>query len=373
MGTFNRRSFISKSASSIGSIVIGSAAFSGFLQSSCVNRNKNSVPTLKGSIDCNKLGTTLMHEHILLGQIPEKLQKTTIDIAVKMLNEAANAGVTTLVDVMPFDSYCNSASGIASISSEYEIKLELYKAIAAQTPVNIIVSTGFYRYDKAPEELKSMTEAQMESRIYNAVTEGVGNSKIRAGIIKLAADESTLTEWEKKAFRAAARVQKATGVPIATHACTGAREQFDLLVSSGADPNHLNFAHIETESGWKKGISREQFAADFLSIVKEGGYLLFNNFSCEFYTPWADMVYLLRYYCDQGFAHRILISEDCNWEWKNNSQVFEGSEEHPEASARTYAYFLSHEVPMMLKSGFTKEEIETFLVHNPCNFFSWLS
>ena len=373
MGRFNRRKFISQSALSIGSIVLGSAAFSGFLQSSCVNRKQYSVPTLKGTIDCNKMGTTLMHEHILIGDIPEKLHQKTIDIAVKMLNEAGNAGVATIVDVMPFDSYCNSASGIASISREYEIKLELYKAIAAQTPVNIIVSTGFYRYDKAPQELRSMTEVQMETRMYNAVTEGIGNSNIRAGIIKLAADESTLTDWEKKAFRAAARVQKATGVPIATHACTGAREQFDFLVSNGADPNHLNFAHIETESGWKEGITREKFAADFLSIVKEGGYLLFNNFSCEFYTPWADMVFLLRYYCDKGYANRILISEDCNWEWKSDRQVFEGSEEHPEASDRTYAYFLSHEVPMMLKAGFTKKEIETFLVHNPYNFFSRLS
>lgn len=365
MNTFNRRTFINRSALSLSSIVLGS----GILGSSCKNKKENYVSSLSGDIDCRNLGTTLMHEHILIGNIPGDLQNTTIDIAVRMLNEAAKAGVTTLVDVMPFDSYCNGPVGMAENPEEYELKLKLYEAIAAQTKVNIIISTGFYRYEKAPASLRSITEAQMEKRMFLAVTKGVGKSNIRAGIIKLAADTSTLTEWEKKTFRAAARVQKATGVPIATHACTGAREQFDLLVDNGADPNHLNFAHIETKSGWKVK-NREQFAQDFLTILKEGGYLLFNNFSCEFYTPWADMVYLLRYYCDRGYAHRILISEDCNWEWKNGRQVFESEEQYPDAAKRTYASLLTHEVPLMLESGFTKKEIKTFLVNNPCNFFS---
>jgi phosphotriesterase-related protein len=366
MQKINRRAFINRSTLSLGAITLGSSILGTF----CKGTDKNSVATISGDISCSKLGTTLMHEHILIGNVPGELNKETIDIAVKLLKDAAKAGVTSLVDVMPFDSYCNSVPCNTSISSEYETKLELYKAIASQTSVNIILSTGFYRFEKAPQELRSMTEVQMETRIYNAVTEGLGRSKIRAGIIKLAADNSTLSKWEMMTFRAAARVQKATGVPIATHACSGGREQFDFLVRHGADPNHLNFAHIETESGWNKGISRDQFASDFLNIVKGGGYLLFNNFSCEFYTPYVDMVYLIKYFCDKGYSDRILISEDCNWEWKNGRQVFEGSEEHPEASKRTYAYLLTHEVPMMRKSGFTDKEIETFLVHNPRNFFS---
>lgn len=368
MNTFNRRGFINKSALSLGSVVLCSV----ILGSSCRNSKENSVAAFCSDIDCNKLGTTLMHEHILIGNIAGELKETTIDLAVKMLNEAAEAGVTTLVDVMSFDSFCKDITGCTPNPNEYEFKLELYRAIAAQTPVYIIISTGFYQYEYAPPSLLFLTEDQMESRMYHAVTEGVGNSKIRAGIIKLAADRTILTDWQKKTHRAAARVHKATGVPIATHACPGAREQFDLLVGSGADPNHLNFTHIESESGWG-GRNREQTAAHFLPIVKEGGYLLFNNFSSKFYTTWVNMIYLLRCYCDKGYANRIFISQDCNWEWKNGRQVFEEEEKYPDAAKRTYAYLLTFEVPLMLKSGFTIEEIETFLVHNPRNFFSGLS
>jgi phosphotriesterase-related protein len=209
----------------------------------------------------------------------------------------------------------------------------------------------------------------MEERMFREVTEGIEGTKIRAGIIKVAADHVPIPEWNKKVFRAAARVQKATGVPIATHAWIGAREQFDLLVKTGADPNGINLSHVDTVNGWR-GKTREQFAAELLPVVQAGGFLLFNNFSCEFYTPWVDLVYLLRYYCDQGYAHRILISEDCNWEWKNGKQVFEAEEAHPEAAKRTYSYMMTHEVPLMLQAGFTKKDMKTFLIDNPRNFFN---
>ena len=157
-------------------------------------------------------------------------------------------------------------------------------------------------------------------------------------------------------------------MPIATHAWIGARAQFDLLTKSGADPNHVNFGHVDTENGWG-GKNRGQFAAELLPIVQNGGYLLFNNFGCEFYTPLKDLVFLLNYFCDKGFANSILISEDCNWEWKNGKQVFEAEEEHPEAGKRTYAWMMSHEIPLLLESGIDQKTIDIFMINNPRNFF----
>lgn len=363
----NRRYFIKGSCYSLASLLLATSKATEVLSIPPVNFKKTFIPALNGNVEVGKLGTTLMHEHILVGNIPQHLQQETINIAVNMVNEAYKAGVTTIVDVMPFDFYCNGDSN--DHPGEYEYKLALYKAIAAKTRVNIIVSTGFYRYEKAPQVIKEMSEEKMEERIYRAVTEGVGNSNIKAGIIKVAADRSTLTDWEKKAFRAAARVQKRTGVPIATHAVQGACEQFDILVENGADPNHINLAHIETEDGWE-GRSMTQTAEHLLRIVKGGGYLLFNNFSCEFYTPWKDLVYLIRYFCDKGYSNRIMISEDTNWEWMNNKVVFEAEQQHPEAAKRTYAWMMTHEVPLMKQAGFTDQELKTFLIDNPRNYFS---
>jgi hypothetical protein len=147
MNTFGRRTLLNKSALSLSSIILGS----GILASSCKSRKENFVAKLSGDIECSKLGTTLMHEHILIGDIPNHLQNATIDIAVRMLNEAAKAGVTTLVDVMPFDSYCNGPVGIAENLNEYDLKLKLYTAIAAQTKVNIIFNQ--IKYESKYEDI----------------------------------------------------------------------------------------------------------------------------------------------------------------------------------------------------------------------------
>lgn len=346
-----RRAFISNGAFTI----VGFLALSPRVRSASALSallKSDTIPTLTGSVGADKLGITLMHEHVLpvFGKIPDNLRDESISTAVRLLNKAKQAGVNTLVDVSPYRD------------------IQLYQDISKRTDINIIVSTGYYLYESTSAVYQQQTELQMEDRMHKEVTEGIGGTKICAGIIKVAAGSAQLTPWEQKVFRAAARVQKATGVPIATHACEGALEQFNLLVQNGADPNHINFAHIESEFGWG-GRTREQIAERFLPIVRGGGYLLFNNFSCEFYTKWENMVYLMRYYCNKGYTNRILISEDCNWEWKNGLQIFEAQEKHPDAAKRTYAYMLTHEVPKMKQSGFTDKEIETFMVDNSREYF----
>ncbi len=348
MNEFNRRAFLSKSFLSFFALMTGPNGFSAGEMSL---KKRNWIPTITGKLMPKDLGITLMHEHILHGEIPEHKKTESIEIAVKLLNEAADAGVKTIVDVTAYRN------------------IQLLRQIAERVRLKIVTCTGYYIRERMPVALRNITEAQLEERMYREVTEGIDGTKIKAGIIKVAADNHVLSDWDKMIFRVAARVHKSTKVPIATHAWIGARAQFEYLVSLGADPNHINLSHIETVGGWR-GNSREQIAAEFLPIVKGGGYLLFNNFGCEFYTPWTDMVYLLKYYCDKGFANRIFISEDCNWEWKNDKQVFEAQEEHPEASKRTYAYMMEHEIPMMKDAGFTNEVIRTFTVDNPRNFFT---
>ena len=98
-----------------------------------------------------------------------------------------------------------------------------------------------------------------------------------------------------------------------------------------------------------------------------------DTFGQDFYTPWSDLTTFLRFFCDAGFADRLFISIDCNWHWENGVKLFEGAEapnRDPNASKRTYAYMMTAAVPRLLDSGFSKKEIDTFLVENPRRFFS---
>jgi phosphotriesterase-related protein len=354
--THSRRSFINKSSTSIASALMGLPVTGALEYTHEKNKNKL-IPTLTGEIAPDKLGTTLMHEHVLwfsgprledtgYTPIPDDLQSDTVDFAVSLLNDAARVGIDTVVDLTPFRP------------------LNLYKRIAEQTTVKIVPSTGFYRRAKIPGQWANMEdEKQMEELMLKEVTEGIDGTKIRAGIIKVAGEAASLSDWEKKVFRAAARVQKATGTPIATHT-GGALEQFNLLVKTGADPHRIFLSHVDVGRKGKPG--------ELISIAKEGGYLEVDTFGQNFYTPWSDLVSFLRSFCDAGLANRIFISIDSNWHWEKRKKIFEGAGApnfDPNAANRTFAYMITDAVPSLLKSGFSTKEINTFLVDNPRNFF----
>jgi phosphotriesterase-related protein len=206
-------------------------------------------------------------------------------------------------------------------------------------------------------------EKQMEERMLKEVTEGIDGTKIRAGIIKVAGGGGT--DWEKKVFRAAARVNKATGVPIATHSGSDAFDQFNLLVKTGADPSRIFLSHVDVGRKGKPG--------DLLTIAKEGGYLEADTFGQNFYTPWPELVSFLRSFCDAGLVNKVIISIDSNWHWENGKKIFEGAGPpnfDPNAANRTFAYMITDAVPMLLKSGFSMKEVNTFLIDNPHAYFS---
>ena len=118
--------------------------------------------------------------------------------------------------------------------------------------------------------------------------------------------------------------------------------------------------------------TREQVRDVLITIAREGGYLEVDTFGQEFYTQWPDLVFFLRSLCDAAFANRIIISVDCNWHWENGRKVFEGAGPpnfDPNADKRTYADMMTDAVPLLLKSGFSRKEIDTFLVDNPHRFF----
>jgi phosphotriesterase-related protein len=355
--TFNRRDFLSRSSLSIGSVALANLPFATAKPDTGEAEKRNFIPTLTGQVKADELGITLMHEHILwfsgttkenpgYSPIPDDQQSESIDFAVSVLNDAARVGIVTVVDLTPFRPF------------------DLYKRIAEKTTVQIIVSTGYYRRSKNPQWLSEMDdEKQMEDRMLKEVMEGIDGTKLRAGIIKVASESGALTDWEKKVFRAAARVNKVTDVPIATH--TGnAMEQFNLLVKSGANPQKIFLSHVD--------VGREGKPGELFTIVKEGGYLEVDTFGQGFYTPWKELVSFLRAFFEEGFGNKIFISIDSNWHWENGKKVFEGAGPphfDPNAANRVFSYMITDVVPMLLKSGFSMKEIKTFLIENPMNFF----
>lgn len=348
----SKRDFIVKSAKTTLGALILSAGYPMVSHSAAKNSEKAKIiPTLNGQISTDDLGVTLIHEHLLFGDIPEEKEKESIALAVNLLKEAERVGINTIVDLSPTRN------------------IRLYQAIASQVSINLIVSTGSYISRMMPESITKMSEEQYKDRLREELTTGIQGTTIRAGIIKVAGDKTPLTDWERMVFRAAAKVQQELNVPIATHAIFNPEEQFNWLVKNGADPAKLFFSHVEAKFGWG-GQSREQMGKQLLRITKGGGHLLFNNFGYEFDTPWEDLVYLIRLLCESGFREKVLTSVDCYWHWTNGKMVVNVDDVHPETRKRTYAYMMTDAVPALLKAGFSAKDINAFLVDNPAKYFS---
>jgi phosphotriesterase-related protein len=308
------------------------------------------VNTVKGPVDPAQLGTTLIHEHVLF-QFDDSRRQPSIEFAAGLLRDAHAKGIQSVVDLTPVR------------------RIDWFMEIADQVDVHIVPCTGYYLERITPKPLAAFTESQMVDRMVHELTEGIDTTGVRAGIIKVAGNTPELTAWEEQAFRAAAQAQQKTGACIATHACAGARQQADVLLKAGGDLNRVFFSHVEAKFGWE-GRTVEEEARYLEQIAREGGSLLFNNFGFEFDTPWSELTHILHHLCDAGFQNKILISIDCNWTWNQDGEIeFEAERDHPETRNRTFAYMMTDTVPSLIEAGFTEEDVRTFLVDNPRNFF----
>jgi phosphotriesterase-related protein len=319
----------------------------------------HTINTVRGTITPAQLGVTLVHEHMNFRTFPCNCPLKHLDknreYQHRLIGDALRVGVNTLVDCGPFPDV-----------------EEIIRLNEAFPQLNIILSTGAYVEAGVPEPIRSFTEDQMVRHMVDNITRGYAgfeHTGVRAGIIKVAGNTSTLSAWEEKNFRAVARAQRETGVPIVTHACAGAREQMELLRECGANTAATFYSHVEAEFGWD-GRTREQEAAYLADIARAGGYLQFNNFDFTWDTPFDDMVFLINYLENHGHGDKVFFSIDVNWSLDEDGRIWhEAQRDHPEAGKRTYAYAITHAAPMLMAAGVSLQRIWKYLVENPRRYF----
>jgi phosphotriesterase-related protein len=316
------------------------------------------VPAAAGTIDSSRLGVTLMHEHLCF-PASEKHYPRAMEYQVSLAQRAMDVGINTIVDLTPYPD-------VGRV-------LELARRVPN---LNLILSTGAYLHGSTPAAIRELDEEGMVERMTRHLTEGYEgfeDAGVRAGIIKVAAAGPALTAWELKNFRAAARVHRELCVPIATHACSGAKAQMEALRDSGADLRGTFYSHVEAEFGWEGRALKEE-AGYLEQVTQSGGCLQFNNFGFEFDTPFDDLLYLINYFEEHGYGDRVFLSIDANWTFDDEGRVWhEAEKQHPETGKRTYAYMITHAVPMLMAAGISLQRIHRYLVDNPRRFFEVLA
>ncbi len=307
------------------------------------------VMTVTGPIDAEEMGTTLIHEHVLVDWIGADStgyhrwnRKEVVERALPYLMEAGRYGVDTFLDCTP-----------AYLGRDPYVLREL----SQRTGVHILTNTGYYgaRNNKyLPKGAFESSAREIAEQWVFEFQKGIDGKGIRPGFLKMSVDgDSLLSPMHEKLIRAAALAHLETGLTIVSH--TGpdapAMAQLEILMEMGVAAEAFVWTHAQ--NGTMDG---------YIKAARLGAWISLDNFS-----PGPSQASNRRgggqWFVDtltelkqQGFLDHVLISQDSGW---YNVGRPNGGE------YRGYTALLSQLVPLLKDRGFTEGELRTLLVDNP--------
>lgn len=319
------------------------------------------VQTVTGAIAPDALGRTLMHEHLMAALPgwqtdtvnPGPSRRDMVARGVDVLAELKDAGFASMVDPIPAD-----------LGRDVEFMAE----VSARAGFNVICATGLYHeemgatsYWKARMMCSDDASDQLAEVMIRELTMGVGETGIRAGIIKVGTSHPPITEYERMVFAAAAKAAMATGAGITTHTDgVLGPEQVALLAGHGVPVSRIVVGHSCCAD------DQDYHGA----IVDSGAWIGFDRFG---FTPaMADerRVANLAALVQRGNAGQVVIAHDCVLCWRGRPIVgpFEAV-----LAAMTPLHFSRFIMPQLRDAGVSDGEIERMLVDNPRRYFEGAS
>jgi phosphotriesterase-related protein len=313
---------------------------------------ERSVQLTGGRISGSEMGRTLIHEHILIGmagwnldfKAPKFVRHEALSRAVDRLQELRAYDCRTVVDPCPID-----------LGRDVEFVAE----VAQRSGVNIACATGVYNeFEGIPYTFRSMPREEVVELYMKEITEGVGTSGIKAGVLKIATGPAPASAYEQKMISAAAEVSRLTGVPIIshTHISTHGHQQVDLVEQHGGRSNCLVVGH----SG-----DRDDCAYQ-ISLAQRGAFLGLDRFGLEMYLPDELRIKNLVELVKAGYRDNILVSHD-------NAVCLLGRL-GPEIERMLPDWSITHifrrVLPRLLELGLSRQTIDHILIDNPRRLFA---
>jgi phosphotriesterase-related protein len=318
------------------------------------------IQSVTGKLKPEKMGRTLMHEHVLVGYAgweadwvrPGPSRREMHKVAADKIEEMKDEGIKTMIDPCP---------------SDLGRDIEFIAEVAQKAKFNIVAATGLYHeHEGGSPHWKSRTafggpqENAMAEMMIAELTDGVGKSGIKAGIIKIATSAGVITDYEKTVLKAAAKASLETGAPITSHTDRGTMgpEQQKLLTDLGVPAHRIIIGHC-------CGTSDHDY---HMKIVRGGSYLGFDRFGLDIIHPDAERVTSLLKLIKKGAGSRVVVSHDTVWCWRGEPierKVLDEIEK-----VWTPSHFTKRIVPRLLAGGATQADVDTLLLENPRRFFA---
>ncbi len=272
--------------------------------------------TVRGPIPADKMGMTLEHEHILVDFIGADSISTdrwnnneVALIALPFLQKVKEDGCTTFIECTP-DFLGRDP--------------ELLKSLSSATGLNIITNTGLYGAGNnkfLPKYAFVETADQLASRWTAEYENGIGETEVKPGFIKIGVGTDHLSDLHKKLVTAAALTHIKTGLTIASH--TGqsvpAFEEIETLRQEGVSASAFIWVHAQADKDIKTHVR----------AAKMGAWISFDGLSDD---NMEEYLILLQNMKHNHLLNKVLISHDAGWyhpgepkggEYKGYTTLFE--------------------------------------------------
>ncbi|MFI6684834.1 phosphotriesterase [Streptomyces sp. NPDC050485] len=292
----------------------------------------STVRTVLGEVPADRLGVVDAHDHLFIRspQLPGKELDDVADAAARLAGFGALGG-GTVVQWTPY--------GMGRRTAELP-------ALSRTSGVHIIAATGLHQAAHYAGELLDAVRDRLAELFVGELTEGIGATGVRAGLIKVAGGFHGLDEHATLTMRAAAEAHHRTLAPIAVHLelGTGALDVLDLLCGElGVRPESVILGHLNRSPDF----TVHRLAAE------AGAFLAFDGPSRTNHgTDWR-MPDALRALADAGFGDRLLLG---------------GDTVTPDTPGMPY---LLRRVRPRLELTLGKELVDQLLVANPARVYAW--
>ena len=348
--------------------------------------NTGKVMTVKGPMDPNALGNTIMHEHLFIALAKQVApdhntptselalwnQKVTLEnlhlarsrkpildnwilsdenLAIQEAMEFRKFGGNTMVELTSTGIHRDPV-GLLSVSNA--------------TGLNIVMGSGWYQKLYHPSNMDELRVEDMADEIIRDITKGADGTEIRSGIIgEVGVEGNPIEPNEIKSMRASVIASQATGASISLHLGGKDTEKLQTLAimdEAGVDHSRVVFGHSDSS------------AANIpllLELLEAGVYIQFDlmgrvgvPLDLKPFDPSTDrgltlsMAALVAEAIPQlinaGYANRILLSQDvCT---KVQLKAYGGT---------GYSYILETFLPHLKTKGVTDQHIRMMMIENP--------
>lgn len=334
------------------------------------------VRTVLGPVPPEKLGVTLMHEHAPVVDHSELFGTAAASLGTRR-NEVLTK-TARLLDAFHESVAVEEQPGTVVETTPIRVgrSPELLLALAKQTKVHVVASTGFWCEAVSPQHpwaLKLLREEggvdAVAQLFVREVTQGMEDpsgqwnerfTRIPAGIIKIGTSRN-LTESERACHIAAAIASKGTGCPITTHTSRGGGlEEAELLLKHDAAPGRIIIGH----QGQKDDGEHDEALEYHRQIAKLGCYVQFDRVSHDNYgidKQARQIVDLIQ----AGYVKQILVSHDhAPFVYTKAKEPIKRPEDWKE-NPTDYTSVTTALVASLSVMSVSKADLRTVLVENP--------